>query len=86
MVQGYFFTNAAGQRVLKRFPDQLQTSLLVGYSRRIGRFTWSSQLNVNNVFDEISVIRLPDLGSGRILDARRDASPRAYSWTNTVNF
>lgn len=85
-VQGYFFTNAAGQRVLKRFPDQLQTSLLVGYSRRIGRFTWSSQLNVNNVFDEISVIRLPDLGSGRILDARRDASPRAYSWTNTVNF
>ena len=85
-VQGYFHTNAAGQRVLKRFPDQLQASLMLAYSRRFGRYTWSTQVNVNNVLDEISVIRLPDLGTGRILDARRDALPRSYSWTNTVSF
>jgi outer membrane receptor protein involved in Fe transport len=85
-VQGYVYSNASGQRVLKRFPDQLQVSLMLSYARRFGRYAWSTQLNVNNLLDEISVIRLPDLGTGRILDARRDASPRVVSWTNTISF
>ena len=85
-VQGYFYNNASGQRVLRRFPNQLITSLMLGYTRKFGRYLWNTQLNVNNVLDEISVIRLPDLGTGRILDARRDASPRAFVWTNTINF
>jgi outer membrane receptor protein involved in Fe transport len=85
-VQGYFYTNSSGQRVLKTFPNQLITSLMVSYTRKFGRYAWSTQVNVSNAFDTISVIRLPDLGTGRILDARRDASPRAFAWTNTVNF
>lgn len=85
-VQGYFYNNASGQRVLKRFPNQLLTSLMISYNRKFGRYTWTTQINVSNALDEISVIRLPDLGTGRILDARRDASPRAFAWTNTVTF
>jgi outer membrane receptor protein involved in Fe transport len=85
-VQGYYHNNASGQRVLKRFPDQLQVSFMAAYSKKFSRHTWSTQLNVSNLMDEISVIRLPDLGTGRLLDARRDASPRTYAWTNTLSF
>lgn len=86
-VQGYFYNDAlTGQRVLKRLPDQLLSNILLGYGRKIGRCHWSTQLNLNNAFDRVSVVHLPDVGTGRIIDARLDANPRSIIWTNTVRF
>jgi outer membrane receptor protein involved in Fe transport len=86
MMRAYYYNDAAGNRVLKRYPDQVQVSMMVGYSRKFGRYTWNTQFNVNNAFNTISVSHLPDLGTGRNIDARRDAMPRSYIWTNTVTF
>jgi len=86
MMRAYYYNDAAGNRVLKRYPDQVQVSMMVGYSRKFGRYTWNTQLNVNNAFNTISVSHLPDLGTGMNIDARRDAMPRSYIWTNTVTF
>ena len=85
-VQGYFYNDSAGRRVLKRFPDQLQVQLMVGYSRKFGRMTWNTQINVSNAFNSISVVHLPDLGTGQMIDALRNADPRSIVWTNTFSF
>ena len=86
-ILGYYYNEAStGRRVLKRHPDQLQISFLLGYGRKIGKVAWSTQINVNNAFNSISIIHQPDLGTGVNLDARRDADPRVFIWTNTFRF
>lgn len=85
-VKGYYYTDSTGRRVLKRFPDQAFTSLMLSYGGKVGRYAWTTQVNVTNALNHISLMRLPDLGTGRIIDARRDALPRSYTWTNTISF
>lgn len=58
----------------------------LGYKRNIGRgFTWSTQLNVRNVFatNNLSVVTSEPDGSPA---AMKIPEPRVISWTNTLEF
>jgi len=59
--------------------DYILTNPFVGYRRKFGRFHWTLQLNVNNVFDE-----KVDVGNGYTWT--RYTEPRQYVTTATVAF
>ena len=86
--------NAANALTLRRTlfyqPDSQRFDLLVSYRRKIGRYEWTSQLNVNNVFNQYEVVLYPDGTTGFNNTARINAAfyqqPRSYVWTNTLRF
>ena len=57
-------------------------------TRKFRRVTWSTQLNVSNLFNHYHVLVLPNYVTGwtGVLDATFDAQPRAYTWSTTVQF
>jgi outer membrane receptor protein involved in Fe transport len=78
----------SGRQVLYRYPDQRRFDLIAGYSRRFGRLTWSTQLNVSNLLNRYRVIIVPNVTGGwnGPLNATLDQQPRAFLWTNIVAF
>ena len=48
-------------------------------ARKFGRYSWNTQVNINNAFDSVTLIRMPDVTTGRIIDARLDADYRRRS-------
>lgn len=91
-VRGYYYypeaaTPDAPRRLYQR-PSRLNTSLILGYERRFGRYAWSSQLNVSNLLNRYRVFILPAAigGFGRTSNAVFDTQPRAFLWTNSLSF
>ncbi len=96
--RGYYYyaspVTAANALTLRRTlffaPDQYQFNAIVGYSRTFGRYTWSSTLNVNNVFNHYLIQVLPNATTGyntlTALNATWYQQPRAFLWTNSVSF
>ena len=78
------------QRTLLYLPDTQQLNLVLSYSRKIGRYEWTSQLNVSNVFNRYQVLLFPDGATGfndtRNISAAFYQQPRSYLWTNTLRF
>lgn len=78
------------RRKLLYAPDQYQFNLIVGYTRKFGRFTWRSTVNVNNLFNHYLIKVLPNATSGyntvTALNATWYQQPRAYLWTNSLEF
>jgi len=72
------------------YPSLLKFDLITGYSHRFRRFTWSSQVNVNNLFNHYKVILYPNYSSGfttpSTIAANLYGQPRAYVWTNRISF
>lgn len=72
------------------YPTSFHFDLITGYTRKFGRITWSTQLNVNNLFNHYHVVLFPNISSGFTtitnLSANFDAQPRAYTWTNRIAF
>ena len=62
-----------------RSESYILTNPFVSYRRKFGRFNWTLQLNVNNVFDE-----KVDVGNGYTWT--RYTEPRQYVTTATVAF
>jgi outer membrane receptor protein involved in Fe transport len=74
-------------RVLYRLPDATVVDLNLSYRRTLRRgIEWSTQLNVNNVFDQSEVTVLPNAANSAQLRARLSAQPRQLIWTNTFRF
>lgn len=75
------------RRTLYYGPDQWQLDLITGYQRKLGRYTWRSTLNVNNLFNHYLIAVLPDATTGyTAINATWYQQPRTYTWTNTVGF
>ena len=85
----YTTTYAPGvPRVLFRLPILVRFDGILGYERKFRRVTWSTQLNVNNLFNRYQVVILPNSLSGYagVDDAVFDQQPRLYSLSTTFSF
>lgn len=87
----YYYPNGVSigaARELFHFPDQSRFDLIVGYNRKFGRFGFSTQININNLFNRYDVIVLPNGLNGwpGPNNATFTQEPRAYLWTTTVSF
>lgn len=84
---------AAGRpRLTFYMPRPVRFDAIVGYQRKLGRYSLSTQLNVNNLFNRYDVVLLPSAttgfsgarGSG--ITATFNAEPRLAVWSVTVGF
>ncbi len=77
-------------RSLFSYPTQVQFDLITGYTRKLGRYVFSTQLNVANLFNRYHVLILPNANSGyqtpTLLNATFDNQPRVFTWTNEIKF
>jgi outer membrane receptor protein involved in Fe transport len=78
----------SGKQEVYRYPDQRRFDLIAGYTRKFGRLTFSTQLNVSNLFNRYRVIIVPNITGGWAgpLNATFDQQPRSFQWTNTIAF
>jgi outer membrane receptor protein involved in Fe transport len=78
------------RRTLHYAPDTLQLNVFAGYSRKLGRYQWSTQVNVSNLINRYDVGLLPNATTGfnnlTAINATWYQQPRSYIWTNTIKF
>lgn len=76
------------QRKLYVRPTTVQFDLILKYKRKIfGRYMWSTQLNVKNVFNHYQLIFPPQVsGSPIVNNFIYTASPRLWVWSNSIAF
>lgn len=87
----YYYTapSAPGvPRLLFNLPTLARFDAIVGYEKRFHRITYSTQVNINNLFNRYKVVIIPNAtsGFGGLSNAIIDQSPRTYVWTNTFSF
>lgn len=67
-----------------------QVSTFLAYRRKVGRYLFRSQLNVNNQFNRYRVELRPARATGftteNAINATFVGEPRQYLWTNSVSF
>ncbi len=75
-------------RTLLYRPTKALFNAILGYERRFKHVTWSTQVNVDNLFNNYSVFIRPNNISGYsgINQAIWTNQPRQYVWSNTVKF
>ena len=77
-------------RALFSMPDVVRLDLILGYSRKMGRIGFSSQLNVYNLSNHYEVVISPDIVTGyntpSNLNANFNQQPRSFVWTNRISF
>ncbi|WP_414662062.1 TonB-dependent receptor [Horticoccus sp. 23ND18S-11] len=84
--------SVAKPRRMFMMPRPVRFDGILGYERRLGRYSFSTQLNVSNLFNRYDVVLLPSAttgfggarGSG--IGATFNAEPRMYVWSATVGF
>ena len=78
----------AANEVMFNGPVISRTDLIFGYSRKFGRVTLRSQVNITNAFNHYSILILPNPLTGFVSNPNAVFSqqPRAYVWTNTLSF
>jgi hypothetical protein len=75
------------ERVLYRLPNDAVFDLNLSYRRKlVGGAEWTTQLNINNVFDRAEVTLMPNPTNAAQLRARLSNLPRQIIWTNTLRF
>ena len=67
-----------------------QLNLILGYTRKFGRYGFSTQLNVSNLLNHYDVVIQPSVTTGYTtpnnLSAAFYGQPRSFLWTNTMSF
>lgn len=94
LLEFYYFPNGQAsvnpQRSPFYAPNVIRLDGILGYSRRFRRVTWSTQLNVSNLFNHYDVVLIPSQSTGWSNPANITAAffgqPRVYTWTNTISF
>jgi hypothetical protein len=82
-----YYVSYPGMRSLYRLPRATVFNLGVSYSHKlVARYTWSTQVNVQNVLNHYRVWVLPDASNGATLLARLSAQPRTFIWSNSFKF
>jgi hypothetical protein len=87
----YFPTAAMGSafqaaRVLYRLPTATVVGLGLNYDAKIFGRTWTTRLNVNNLFNHYRVWVVPSSTNGAVLNARLSTQPRQWVWSNTLKW
>ncbi len=83
----YVFDPVARSRSLYRLPRSTIFNAGLTYRHKITeKFLWTTQLNIQNVFNHYKVWVLPDAPNRQTLLARLSAQPREFIWTNTISF
>ena len=91
----YWYTEPDGRggntrKLYREVSINPQVSPFLAYTRRIGRYTYRGQLNVNNIFNRYQVELRPSGTLGYTVENALFATfvgePRQYVWTNTVSF
>ncbi len=69
-------------------PDQVGTIAWVSYTRKFRRLTWSTQINISNVFNDYQVLPQPYNGTlyGETRGLYYTAEPRSWAWRNDFRF
>lgn len=84
------YNGGAGRRELLMAPNLFRLDLILGYTRRFSRVTFTSRVNVSNLFNHYKVVLLPDINTGWTEPTQIDAAffgqPRTVVWTNTIHF
>jgi outer membrane receptor protein involved in Fe transport len=79
-----------GVRSLYSKPDIVIYGLGVAYKLklpgRLNKLTWSTQLNVKNLFDKSDVLIMPLNTNSSQLRATLSADPRQVIWSNSISF
>lgn len=92
--RGYYYYPGAvsltAARALFYTPPRQQFDLILGYTHKFSRLTFSTQLNVDNLFNRYRIAVLPDATTGyntlKNLNATFFQQPRVFIWTNTISF
>ncbi len=81
------YSATASREILYR-PTQARFDAIVGYERRFKRFTFLTQVNINNLFNNYGVLIRPNniTGYSGVNSAIWTAQPREYTWTTTLKF
>lgn len=86
----YYYPNGyspTASRTLFSRPTSALFDLILGYDHKLGRrLSWSTQLNVNNVFNHYTLLLRPNNITGVINTALFNNQPREYTWSNTIRF
>ena len=86
----YFPTGVAtpNNRQMFFLPNQTTVSGIFGYEHKFGRYSFSTQVNVNNMFNRYNLVLLPSYVNGWSgpNNATFDRQPRIYVWSTTVGF
>jgi len=87
-----YYLPASGSSTFLPFyaPTTGQMNLILGYTRKIGRYGFTTQLNVSNLLNHYDVVILPSVTNGYTVPNNLSAAfygqPRSYLWTNTLSF
>lgn len=96
--RGYYYyaapVTAANALTLRRTllytPPPRQFNLIAAYARKFGRYQWSTQVNVSNLFNRYDIALQPNATTGYNVTSGINATfyqqPRAYTWTNSIKF
>jgi outer membrane receptor protein involved in Fe transport len=80
----------AAARTQFYLPTNSRFDLILGYSRKLRRAVFSTQLNVTNLFNHYEVVIFPNQITGYTsaagLSANFNQQPRLYTWTNQISF
>ena len=87
----YYFPQGVGNpnnRKMFYLPNQTTVSAILGYEHKFGRYTFSTQVNINNMFNRYNVVLLTSYVNGWTgpNNATFDRQPRVYVWSTTVGF
>jgi outer membrane receptor protein involved in Fe transport len=84
---------AAGKpRYTFYMPRPVRFDAILGYERKFGRYSFSTQLNIANLFNRYDVVLLPSVTTGyggargTGIGATFNAEPRLYSWSASIGF
>lgn len=87
----YYYNNPDRTRLLFRQPNPSpQVNAILTYRRKVGRYTWTTQVNVSNLFNHYRIGLQPNNGTGftnpNNIGASFYGQPREWSWTNSLAF
>lgn len=85
----YYYNDAAAGNVRRalKAADAASLNLIVRYQFKFGRrLAFSTQINLNNIFDTQKLEIYPNAATGLADNAGFRNDPRGWVWTNTVRF
>jgi len=88
----YFYPNGTSQpnspRIAYYAPMLTRFDGIFNYRRKFRTITFTTQVNINNMFNHYHVEYLPNAVTGYtgVYGATFDQQPRIYTWSNTISF
>lgn len=90
----YYFANGVtptgAGRTLYYLPNDCTVNPIIAYTHKFGRISFTTQLNIYNLFNHYTVLLFPNENSGYAVSSTGASfgreTPRWYQWSNTISF